>query len=330
MVKTVDIIDKTEWVNLYVNSSTASYFQSYECYDFYCSLSFLDAFGWGVYENNELKALVCGYIISNGGKLKSFFSRRAIIHGGVLMADDVSEEAITELLRVLKNSLSQKVIYIEIRNNFNFDKYRPLFLKLGFEYHSHLNYKVKISKSEIVETRYSESKIRQIRKAKEQGVVCEPSVNQREIDEFYRILSSLYNRKIRKPLFPKEFFDKFVHQPNCYLFIVKKENNVIGGIACAAIPGKVIYEWFVCGDTENYNHLYPSVIATHTGIEFAAENDYKCFDFMGAGKPEVEYGVRNFKEKFGGDLYELGRFRHVSKKLLYTVGKFVVETIKIF
>ena len=322
-------IDTHEWQQLVNQSATASYFQTKECYDFYSSLSFLKPFLYGVSENGELKGLVCGYIISNGGKIKQYFSRRAVIQGGLLLAKDVSTEAVTELLGSLRESLAQKVIYIEIRNCCDFENYKTAFLQNGFTYHSHLNYLIDTSKPELVKNRYSESKVRQVRKAGEQGVVCELTKNQVDIDDFYKILSDLYKRKVKKPLFPQEFFNKFVGQPSCYLFVVRKDNIVIGGIACAALSSRAVYEWFVCGDTKNYNHLYPSVAATHQGIKFAAENGFIHFDFMGAGKPDVDYGVRDFKEKFGGELYEHGRFRYVSNKKLFNIGKFVVEKLKI-
>ena len=110
---------------------------------------------------------------------------------------------------------------------------------------------------------------------------------------------------------------------------MKIDNKVIGGVACSSLPGKAVYEWFVCGDAKKYNHLYPSVVATHKGIEFAIENGFEYFDFMGAGKPDEEYGVREFKEKFGGKLYEWGRFRYVSNQFLYNLGKFAMKVINL-
>ncbi|NLI72362.1 MAG: peptidoglycan bridge formation glycyltransferase FemA/FemB family protein [Bacteroidales bacterium] len=326
-IKAIENIDRVDWHDLLANSSTASYFQTPECYDFFCSLSFLETFGWGVYENGQLKVVVTGYITANGGKIKQFFSRRAIIHGGVLLADDVTNKEIGALLQAVVKSLSKKVIYIEIRNNSNFSAYKRVFEKYGFGYYPHLNYLVDTSQPDKITSRYSESKVRQIRKAYEQGVVCESTVEQKDVDGFYYILEKLYKRKVKKPLFPKEFFEKLVYQESCKLFVVKKNNRVIGGIACASLPGKAVYEWFVCGDTKNFNYLYPSVIATHKGIEFAAENKFAYFDFMGAGKPDVEYGVRDFKERFGGKLYEWGRFRFVSNHFLYKIGQIVIETI---
>lgn len=328
VIKKIENISKSEWQQLLAYSSTASYFQSPAFYEFFKSLSFLETFGWGIYRNDELNALVCGYLIKNGGSLTSFFSRRAVIHGGLLLADDVSNEEVELLLKELVRNLSKKAIYIEIRNSVNFYAFKDIFQKSGFKFQSHLNYLVDTSIPENIKERYSESKIRQLRKSKSQEVDCNPTTEQKDIDEFYLILKNLYKRKVKKPLFPKEFFEKLVLQENCKLFVVKKDSQVIGGIACAFLPGKVAYEWFVCGDTKNYNYLYPSVVATHTGITFAAENGCQYFDFMGAGKPDVEYGVREFKEKFGGKLHNWGRFIYISNSFLFKIGKFVIETLK--
>ena len=44
----------------------------------------------------------------------------------------------------------------------------------------------------------------------------------------------------------------------------------------------------------------------------------KYYDFGGAGWPDEEYGPRDFKAKFGGDLVCYGRYRRIYAK--YTLG----------
>ncbi len=323
----VDNIDKSDWEELLQNSTTASYFQSPECYDFFRSLSFLDTFGWAVYSGRTIKGLVCGYITANGGKFKQYLSRRAVIQGGLLLAKDITDDEISALLAVLKNSIKHKVIYLEIRNNNDYSRYRHIFDKEGFDYKPHLNYIVDTSANiSKIREQYSESKKRQIRKAKEQNVICHLTYNQNDIDAFYELLKNLYKTKIKKPLFPKEFFDNFVKLSNSRLFVVEKDKTIIGGIACATLTDRVLYEWFVCGDTVNFNHLYPSVIATNSAIEFACNNGFEYFDFMGAGTPDKAYGVREFKGKFGGQLVEYGRFIYIADKILFRLGKKAIET----
>jgi hypothetical protein len=49
---------------------------------------------------------------------------------------------------------------------------------------------------------------------------------------------------------------------------------------------------------------------------------------MGAGKPDIPYGVRDFKMEFGGELVEHGRFLCVRKPLLYWIGELGVKILK--
>ena len=49
---------------------------------------------------------------------------------------------------------------------------------------------------------------------------------------------------------------------------------------------------------------------------------------MGAGKPDEEYGVRDFKAEFGGELVEHGRFLCITKSVLYQIGVIGINTLK--
>ena len=60
MIFVSERIDVTAWEELIAQSSTANFFQTKECYDFYSGLSFLEAFVFGVTENGCLKGIVVG------------------------------------------------------------------------------------------------------------------------------------------------------------------------------------------------------------------------------------------------------------------------------
>jgi len=61
-------------------------------------------------------------------------------------------------------------------------------------------------------------------------------------------------------------------------------------------------------------------MATWAAIDYACRNGISTFDFMGAGSPEKDYGVREFKEKFGGELVKPGRFQKIHAKLKYQIA----------
>ena len=84
---------------------------------------------------------------------------------------------------------------------------------------------------------------------------------------------------------------------------------------------KIIYEWYIAGEDGKYPGIYPSVLATWAAMDYANKKSIPIFDFMGAGSPDNNYGVRTFKSKFGGELVEYGRFIRINKPLLYQLGK---------
>ena len=49
---------------------------------------------------------------------------------------------------------------------------------------------------------------------------------------------------------------------------------------------------------------------------------------MGAGKPDEQYSVRDFKAEFGGEMVEHGRFLCINKPLLYQIGKAGLAILK--
>ena len=94
-----------------------------------------------------------------------------------------------------------------------------------------------------------------------------------------------------------------------------------GGSFCFYYENDSIYTFYYAG-LRNYNKkIFPTHIAIMGVIKFAIKNNLKFVDFMGAGTPGVDYGVREFKSKFGGDLKEYGRFIRINKPKLYNIGK---------
>ena len=57
-------------------------------------------------------------------------------------------------------------------------------------------------------------------------------------------------------------------------------------------------------------------------MEWGAQHGYTTYDFGGAGKPDEEYGVRDFKAKFGGKLVHLGRYIYVHAPMRLKLSEF--------
>lgn len=96
-------INSDAWLALCSRSSVSSFFQTKACYDFYSKLNFLTPFLYGVTEDDKLVGLACGYLMADGGVVKRYFSRRAIIPGGLLLADDIGKDVFDFLIGCIKN-----------------------------------------------------------------------------------------------------------------------------------------------------------------------------------------------------------------------------------
>lgn len=317
----VDEINKDSWSDLVKSSPVATWFQTKEAYDFFASLSFLEAFAIGVETEGRLKGAVVGYIQRDGGKIKQFFSRRAVIIGGPLLAEDIREEELETLLRSLNESLRKKAIYIETRNFNDYSRLRREFESCSFRYEPHLNYHLGTESVEEAQSRIGKHRWRYIRLSLRDGAKLVEHPTKVQLEKFYLLLAELYRTKVKKPLFPIEFFEKLYALEDARFFLVEHEGEIIGGSICMCLEGKAMYEWVKCGDDHFHKNIRPSSVATWFGIKHAAENGFKVYDFMGAGKPGEPYGVRDFKAEFGGELVEHGRFICECHPLLYFCGK---------
>ena len=321
-------INKKDWIDLIEVSPVATWFQTQEAFEFLNSLSFLEAFALGVEDDGKLKGVAVGWIQKDGGKLKRFFSRRAIINGGPLLAEDIRDEELKALLKSTKNRLKGKAIYIEIRNFNNYSRWKSIFEQNGFNYEPHLNFHLDTTSLEKAQANLGNHRKKYIRLSLRDGayLVENPSIEQ--IRSFYGILDNLYKTKVKTPLFPFEFFEKLYQSKVGHFFLIGIEDNIVGGSVCVGLKSIAIYEWFVCGNEHFRKNIRPSSLATWLGIEYAAQNGYPRFDFMGAGKPSEEYGVRNFKAEFGGKLVEFGRYKHICSHFLYWIGTIGVVLLK--
>lgn len=303
------------------SAETATWFQTEAAYLFFASLpTMMRPFAYGVAEDGVLKGVVVGFVTVEQSRWRQFFTRRAIINGGPLLAEDISTEALRMLLGRLRKEVSKEAIYIEMRNFNDYSRWKDRFEACCFAYQPHLNFHLDCSEEAVIQRNMHESRRRQVRKGLASGAVIEEAKTEHEVMDFYRILEQLYRRKVKTPLFGLEFFLAFFRQEWGKYLLVKYEGKVIGGMMCPILEGRTIYEWYVCGLDESYREQHPSVLATYAAMQYAAEHGLPRFDFMGAGKPEEDYGVRAFKAQMGGQLVEHGRFLLIAKPLLYRIG----------
>ena len=392
-------IDPQQWQALIDRSPYATWFQTKEAYEFYAAVpNEMKPFAVGVAElevkgtensaaettastpytlhhTPALKGVIVGYITRERNPLMQYFTRRAIIIGGPLLDEHISDEALSALLgAVAQCKVAQckvesvkfkgeekemkgerlkvkgkengkadtpassliassphrltKPIYIETRNFNDYSRWKDIFDINGFNYQKHLDYHINTTSLELAQSNIGKHRWRYIRLSMRDGakIVDNPTIEQ--VQAFYTILQELYRTKVRTPLWSWEFFERLYHTEHARYILVELDGQIVGGTACVCLPGKAVYEWYACGLDNCRDDIRPLSVAIWGEMQYAAENGYPLFDFMGAGKPDEPYGVRDFKSEFGGELVEHGRFLCVRKPLLYQIGKWGVKILK--
>jgi serine/alanine adding enzyme len=312
------------WREFVEKNPFATPFQTPEFFRFYNSVKNLSAIAIAIEDCGKLTALSVVSLQQENG-IKGFFSKRAIIYGGPLI-NEGSVDALSKLLQVIEKKLKTKAIYIEIRNLNNYSEFKPLFDRSGWFYKPYLNFKVPCTDESSIWSNLNRLRKRQIKKAIANGVVISEASNINEVEKLYEILFETYKYKIRKPLFGLSFFLRLYASDFCRVFIVKSDNNIIGGHFCL-VDNNVIYDWYGCGLDNSHKDYAPSTMVVYAALQFGAKQNLKYLDFMGAGTPGDAYGVRDFKAQFGGELVEYGRFVMIINPIMYKVGEFGIKLL---
>lgn len=318
-------IDFAQWNDFVNNHPSGTVFQSVEMFRLFEQTKNFEPVPIMIAEKGRISGLLLAVIIREYSSFLGYFSSRTVVYGGPLLESTLAQpdQIIDKLLKELITQVRNRSVFIQFRNFTDISGCKEVFIKNGFKYLERLNYIVDTTSEEVVRHRISDSKLRQIKKGLNAGAeICEPG-NVDEVKAFYNILYYLYKFKVKKPLPEWSFFENFYKQAEAgklgVIRLVKFKGKIIGGILAPVFGKKSIYEWYVCGLDDEYKNLYPSALATWAAIDYALKNKIGSFDFMGVGVPDRDYGVRDFKARFGGELVNYGRFGKINNKLVYTI-----------
>lgn len=323
LITDIHEIDRAQWLDLLDASPFASPFQLPEVFDLYQEVSGVAADVLAVEDDGELKALMVLTIHYELG-VKAYFSRRGIVYGGPLLRSVDDHAALRFLLSYMAERYQKRLIYLEIRNGFDYAPLREDFLQSSFSYVPWLNFQFHSQSPENFKHGMSKSRLRQLNKGLKNGVVWRLAQSTEEVKTFYHILSDLYQHKIRKPLPSLDFFLHYYHSNFAKIIVVEKDEVIIGGVVCPYLEKGYLYEYYICGLDREYPQCYPSTVAMWAMVSLAEELGVQHLDLMGAGEPDKANGVREYKRQFGGELVEHGRYLMVLKPMLYRLGRFVI------
>jgi lipid II:glycine glycyltransferase (peptidoglycan interpeptide bridge formation enzyme) len=254
-----------------------------------------------------------------------------VVFGGPLVSGD-DPEITSALLAAFYEKIRSKVLFSQFRNLRDTSSLKPLFLASGYEYEDHLDIHINLDGgTEKLWSLLHSTRRKQIGRSIRRGVtVKESSPEDRAVlSRCYEILKATYRREgVPLPALP--YFEKasalFGPGGMLKLFTAYFEGEIIG-FRMVLCFGKTIYDWYAASISA-HNDKYPNDLLPWEILKYGSQNGWELFDFGGAGKPGVPYGVRDYKQKFGGETVNFGRYQKIFRPLFYKVVMFIYKLSK--
>lgn len=304
-------IDRKAWATFVAKHPQGNIFQTPEMYDVYACAVHVTPIAIVAMDGEEIVGVLVAQYMTNGGRLASWITARSIITGGPLVRNN-DPAIIQALLEAYKKQLPGRTIYSEIR---------PVYLMEdvpGWKRVGHYNLVLGLEKTEeeLFEQMHKERR-RNVNQAVKAGLVFKEVTDEEDISAIVALIKQTYERK---------------HVPIGYLDMFGEVRRLMGEyarfFASYTADGKMIageirlcyndlvYAWFA-GSDEAYLKLRPNDFTMWNVIRWAHEKGYKEFDFGGGGEPGKPYGVRDYKLKYGCEMFDYGRYLLTHRPITY-------------
>lgn len=317
---TPDDIDPSKWNTFMVRNDHGSFFHSPEAYKLYNKLGKGGFIGL-INQNGDVLGICCFCVQSFGPfPFKQFF-KRIIINSNILVAEgniQLLKIILTELISISKNIS----IYTEIRNIIASEA-PEVFQHSGFVFKPHLNI--------VNYLEYDEAKMYNLlTPARKRGIKKAMTNNfsfknlkwssKNEIITGYKLIKETY-RIIKLPVPTIDvfhFINEDLSEKSRLFFALFDENDEMCVFLTGFIFEKTFYGYYVGSKNENsFLKKRPLDLFYWELMKFLSKAGYSYLNWMGAGSPDKEYGVRDFKKQYGGKLFETGRFIYINRPILY-------------
>jgi predicted N-acyltransferase len=215
-------------------------------------------------------------------------------------------------------------LFTELRNLSDVSDIQTILKEANFHYEEHLNYLIKLdySAGDVFGKIGARTRKNIRRGMKRSALDIFEAKDRSQIPACYDLLSQSYkNASVPLPdislfyaayeiLLPRRMID----------FTLAKVNGEAAAVSVELLYKDVVYGWYG-GVDRKFGKYVPGEVVMWKVLERSCNQGYQVYDFGGAGKPDEEYGVRDFKAKFGGDLVCFGRNTWTSKPLLLAASE---------
>ena len=281
-------INRTQWAEFVLSHPKGNVFQTPDMYDVYALSKHIRPIVVAATVDNQIIGILLAQYITNGNAWASWLTARSIITGGPLARDNDSE-IIHALFDAYKKQLPIQTIYSEIRPIYEMQEMdveasqEPCWKRRG---HYNLVLGLDRTTDELFENMHKERR-RNVNQAIKAGLAFREVSDINDIHSVVELIKRTYERK---------------HVPISYLDMFDEVRRLMSEYA----------HFFACYTQEG------TMIAGE--VRLWHDMGYKWFDFGGGGEPGVEYGVRDYKLKYGCEMYDYGRYTLAHRPITLWAG----------
>jgi len=315
-------IDPCQWERFVVEHPQGNIYQTPLMYSAFGSMNNSKPLLLACYKDDSLVGVLLAFLQKEYKGIVGKLSSRSIVWGGPLLAENCNE-LLEEMLNEYDALVRKEAIYSQFRNLSDAKGSIPFFTQAGFGYEEHLNILIdlKLSYEDLWKDVHGKRR-NEIRRAGRENTKFSVHADEAALKEGYLILKEVYCYA-KLPLPDLSLFqDILAHSKNnvgLKIFAANNNGKMIG-VMFALLYKNRIYDWYA-GAYRKFLSKYPNDLIPWEVICWGKANGFEVFDFGGAGKPGVTYGVRDYKMKFGGRLVNFGRFQKIHQPLAMKIAR---------
>jgi serine/alanine adding enzyme len=266
---------------------------------------------WAATQDGRVLALLLSVHITLRDGLFRRLTTRSVAYGSVLCAPGgEGKAALGQLLGRYVDEMQGLSLFTELRNLTDLTVLKPILERHGFVHEEHLNYLVGLDGSvESVFGNIGRRTRKNIRRGLKQGVVqVDQVLGWQQVRECYEMVRKSY-QEAHVPVADCSLFEAAYDElqaKGMIRFALARIGQTPVAASVELLYKDVVYGWFG-GVDRRYGAYVPGELLMWDVLRWSVDRGYRVYDFGGAGKPAEEYGVRDFKAKFGGRLVSFGR-----------------------
>jgi serine/alanine adding enzyme len=319
----VSRISSTDLHEFCRNRRDVSIFQSGYAHDLYSKAEGCSPAAWkGEDESGAVFGTVLGVKFKESRLVPPFLSSHVTVRGGPVLSNATGVEDVSRSLLSAVTGGCKDALYVRCYPTpLQFFPARGA-EAAGFVREKWLNVSLDLEgkSMEQLEKGLRSDKRRGIKRAQRSGVDIGIGETTGEMDVFYRLLEETANRRGFR-LQDKSLFEavgaEFIPRGIAKLLLARMGEETIAGRLVLLFNG-IATDWYAAS-TDEANKLYANDLLVWKAIEWTVQNGGRCYDLGGAGRSLDEYGVGQFKERFGGETVDIGRYTWTRSPTLHGV-----------